>query len=138
MKRVHRNLTRDEVEALRERLSSLVPAESASVPELLRIMRLVARKSQAEYARMCGVAPRVLASIEGGVGRPTVETLGKLLSPFGYRVGVVTQPNATATGGAVALDSRRNASEKQKSVSNNSQVVGQSALSRALKKDRRR
>lgn len=89
MKRVHRNLSRDEVEALRARLASLVPVSSANVAELLRMMRLITRKSQAEYARMCGVAPRVLANIEKGNGSPTVETLGKLLRPFGYRVGVV-------------------------------------------------
>jgi hypothetical protein len=38
---------------------------------------------------MCGVAPRVLAAVEAGTGGPTVETLEKLLRPFGYRVGVV-------------------------------------------------
>src|ERR1043165_9274630 len=99
MKRVHRNLSRPEVEALRERLTSLVPAENASVAELLRMMRLIARKSQAEYARMCGVAPRVLANIEGGTGSPTVETLGKLLRPFGYRVGVVMDGGENARSG---------------------------------------
>ena len=89
MKRVHRNLSRDEVERLRDRLSELVPMESAGVAELLRMMRLITRKSQAEYARMCGVGPRVLTNIEGGVGSPTVETLEKLLRPFGFKVGVV-------------------------------------------------
>jgi hypothetical protein len=52
-------------------------------------MRLIARKSQVEYAKLCDVAPRVLADIEAGKGSPTVETLEKLLWPFGYRVGVV-------------------------------------------------
>jgi len=89
MKRVHRNLSRNEVEGLRERLAKLVPMESASVAELLRMMRLITRKSQVEYARMCGVAPRVLTNIEGGIGSPTVETLEKLLRPFGFQVGVV-------------------------------------------------
>jgi transcriptional regulator with XRE-family HTH domain len=127
VKRVHRNLSRDEVEALRERLTSLVPIESASIPELLRMMRLIARKSQTEYARMCGVAPRVLASIEGGIGSPTVETLGKLLRPFGYRVGVVMDAGASRRS---ALDEAPRARD--------SQVVAQSALSRALKKNRPR
>jgi transcriptional regulator with XRE-family HTH domain len=118
MKRVHRNLSRDEVEALRERRTALVPAENASVAELLRMMRLIARKSQTEYARMCGVAPRVLANIEGGAGSPTVETLGKLVRPFGYRVGVVMD------GG----ESDRPPSETPKATG--------SALSRALRKNR--
>jgi predicted transcriptional regulator len=89
MQRVHRNLTRDEVEALRKELLSLVPQASADIPQLMRIMRLIARKSQIEYAKLCEVAPRVLADIEAGKGSPTVETLEKLLRPFGYRVGIV-------------------------------------------------
>lgn len=89
MRRVHRNLSRDEVEALRAELARLVPRASASIPQLLRTMRLITRKSQAEYAALCDVAPRVLADIEAGKGSPTMETLEKLLRPFGFRVGVV-------------------------------------------------
>lgn len=55
------------------------------------MMRLITRKSQMEYAQMCGVAHRVLTAIEAGKGSPTVETLEKLLRPFGYRVGVVME-----------------------------------------------
>jgi transcriptional regulator with XRE-family HTH domain len=55
-------------------------------------MRLITRKSQAEYARFCGVAPRVLADLEAGKGSPRVETLDKLLRPFGFQVGVVAKP----------------------------------------------
>jgi len=94
MRRVHRNLSRDEVESLRKELATLVPRESADIPRLMRTMRLIARKSQIEYARMCNVAPRVLTDIEAGKGSPTVETLGKLLKPFGYRVGVVSAPDS--------------------------------------------
>lgn len=89
MKRVHRNLPREEVELLRKRLAELVPEARADIPDILRTMRLIARKSQVEYAQLCGVAPRVLANIELGKGSPTTETLGKLLRPFGFRVGVV-------------------------------------------------
>ena len=83
MQRVHRNLSRDEVESLRSELVGLVPRAQVGIPRLLRTMRLIARKSQAEYARLCGVAPRVLADVESGKGSPTVDTLEKLLRPFG-------------------------------------------------------
>lgn len=89
MQRVHRNLSRDEVESLRKELASLVPQASADIPQLMRTMRLITRKSQIEYAKLCGVAPRVLADIEAGKGSPTLETLQKLLRPFGYSVGIV-------------------------------------------------
>ena len=96
MQRVHRNLSRDEVELLRKELVTLVPRAAADIPRLLRTMRLIARKSQIEYARMCNVAPRVLTDIEAGRGSPTVETLEKLLKPFGYRLGVVSPPDSYA------------------------------------------
>jgi hypothetical protein len=89
MQRVHRNLSRDEVELLRRELAALVPKASSDIPHLMRTMRLIARKSQVEYAKMCEVAPRVLADIEAGNGSPTVETMEKLLQPFGYRIGIV-------------------------------------------------
>jgi len=92
MRRVHRNLAKEELEALRLELTDSIPEERKSIPSLLRTMRLITRKSQAEYARLCGVAPRVLTDIEAGTGRPTVETLEKLLKPFGYRVGIVQTP----------------------------------------------
>jgi transcriptional regulator with XRE-family HTH domain len=130
VKRVHRNLSRDEVEKLRERLTALVPIESASIPELLRTMRLIARKSQAEYAHLCGVAPRVLANIEGEVGSPTVETLGKLLRPFGYRVGVVmdADPDRMSDASHPVLSPKSPSASTQ-----DSEAVEQSALQRALK-----
>lgn len=96
MRRVHRNLSRDEVETLRKELMSCVPQASSDIPQLMRTMRLITRKSQIEYAKWCTVAPRVLADIEAGKGSPTVETLEKLLRPFGYRIGIVAPVATTA------------------------------------------
>jgi predicted transcriptional regulator len=95
MRRVHRNLSRDEVELLRQDLVRLVPHAPATIPQLMRTMRLITRKSQVEYAQWCDVAPRVLADIEAGKGSPTVETLQKLLRPFGYRVGIVAPADSS-------------------------------------------
>ena len=91
MQRVHRNLSREDTQALRDKLNELVPQGRAGIPELVRTMRLITRKSQAEYARFCNVAPRVLADLEAGKGSPRVETLDKLLRPFGFQVGVVAK-----------------------------------------------
>jgi DNA-binding XRE family transcriptional regulator len=88
--RVHRNLTKAQIEELRDTLASLVPEARADIAVLVKTMRLAARRSQAEYARLCGVAPRVLAQIEAGRCNVQVATLEKLLRPFGYRVGVVS------------------------------------------------
>ena len=92
MRRVHRNLSREDIQTLRTKLAEWVPTEKATIPELLRTMRLITRMSQAEYARFCGVAPRVLTDIESGKGNARVGTLEKLFSPFGLKLGVVAQP----------------------------------------------
>jgi DNA-binding XRE family transcriptional regulator len=89
--RVRRKLSRDDVEALRERLAELVPEARAGLPDLLRTMRQITRKSQVEYARFCGVAPRVLADLEAGKGNPRLDTIEKLLKPFRLYVGVVSR-----------------------------------------------
>lgn len=74
---------------MRNKLAELVPKAHADIPELIRTMRLIVRRSQTEYAQLCGVSPRVLADIEAGKGVQTTETLGKLLRPFGFKLGVV-------------------------------------------------
>jgi len=94
MQRVRRSLARTEVERLRRELTARIPQENTNLPQVIRLMRLITRKSQTEYARLCRVAPRVLADIEAGKGNPRVGTLEKLLKPFGYRVGVVVQENS--------------------------------------------
>jgi transcriptional regulator with XRE-family HTH domain len=51
-------------------------------------MRKVTGRTQAEYARLVGVAPRVLIDFERGAGNPTVATLEKILAPFGLELTV--------------------------------------------------
>ncbi len=60
-----------------------------SLPATLRRMRKAIGLTQIEYARLAGVAPRVLIDLERGVGNPTLKTLEKLAKPFGLRVGFV-------------------------------------------------
>jgi len=91
LQRVHRNLSKSEVDALREKLATLIPEAQADIGTLIKTMRLATRRSQAEYARLCKVAPRVLADVEAGRRNVQVETLEKLLRPFGYRIGIVSR-----------------------------------------------
>jgi transcriptional regulator with XRE-family HTH domain len=67
----------------------MVPETRTAIGPLIRTMRHASRCSQREYAKLCDVSPRVLMAIEAGSTKVHVETLGKLLRPFGYRVGVV-------------------------------------------------
>jgi len=88
--RVHRNLSIAEVDAMREKLALLISEARADIGSLIKTMRLATRRSQPEYAKLCKVAPRVLADIEAGKRNVRVATLEKLLRPYGYRIGVVS------------------------------------------------
>jgi DNA-binding XRE family transcriptional regulator len=99
MKRVHRKLTREEIDALRRELESLVPPGPSDLADVLRRMRFITKLSQSEYAQLCGVSPGTLAKIEAGGGDPSVGTLAKLLKPFGFTVGVVRDAKAWAPEG---------------------------------------
>lgn len=89
MRRVHRSLDAEQIKALREKLHTEVPRSDLSIGDVIRQMRLITKRSQSEYARLCGVAPRVLAEIESGNGNPRLSTLQALLRPFACDVGVV-------------------------------------------------
>jgi transcriptional regulator with XRE-family HTH domain len=52
------------------------------------MMRRIAGKTQAEYAKLVGVGPRVLIDFERGVGNPTVRTLARMFDPFGLELTV--------------------------------------------------
>lgn len=58
------------------------------LPDTIRRMRKAIGLTQIEYAKLAGVAPRVLIDLERGVGNPTLKTLEKLAAPFGLQVGL--------------------------------------------------
>ncbi len=74
--------------ALRDELYARVDAGDLTLVEAVKRMRKIVGRSQAEYARLVGVSPRVLIEFERGVGNPTVKTLQKLLAPFGLELTV--------------------------------------------------
>jgi transcriptional regulator with XRE-family HTH domain len=74
--------------ALRTELYERAESEGIGLVEALRMMRKIAKKTQAEYAKMVGVSPRVLIDFERGAGNPTVKTLEKMLAPFNLELTV--------------------------------------------------
>jgi transcriptional regulator with XRE-family HTH domain len=94
MRRVHRNLDARQTAELRQALSSQLPASDLPIGEVIRNMRLSIKRSQNEYAQLCGVSPRLLAAIEIGEANPTLKTLQALLLPFACDVGVVRLSDA--------------------------------------------
>jgi transcriptional regulator with XRE-family HTH domain len=75
-------------EAARQQLYERVKQGNLDLADAVRLMRRVADKTQAEYAKLVGVSPRVLIDFERGVGNPTVRTLRRMLDPFGLELTV--------------------------------------------------
>lgn len=74
--------------ALRAELYARVDTGDLELREAVRMMRKIAGRSQADYARMVGVSPRVLIEFERGIGNPTLKTLEKILAPFALELTV--------------------------------------------------
>jgi transcriptional regulator with XRE-family HTH domain len=73
---------------LRQELYARVERGELGLVEAVRMMRKIADKTQAEYANLVGVSPRVLIDFERGVGNPTLRSIEKMLVPFGLEVSV--------------------------------------------------
>jgi DNA-binding XRE family transcriptional regulator len=68
---------------LRAELYTRIEQGDLDLRTALRMMRKIAGRSQADYARLVGVSPRVLIEFERGIGNPTLKTVEKMLVPFG-------------------------------------------------------
>lgn len=71
---------------LRAELFASADRGELDLREALKTMRKIAGRSQIEYAKLVGVSPRVLIEFERGGGNPTIETLEKILAPFGLEL----------------------------------------------------
>ena len=63
-----------------------VEAGKLSLRDTLRGMRKITKMTQAEYAKLVGIAPRIIIDLERGVGNPTLETLEKIGRPFRLKI----------------------------------------------------
>ena len=68
---------------LRTELYERIKLGDLELPDAVRMMRGIAGKTQAEYAKLVGISPRVLIDFERGVGNPTLRSLMRMLEPFG-------------------------------------------------------
>ncbi|MGO8994467.1 MAG: helix-turn-helix transcriptional regulator [Polyangiaceae bacterium] len=85
-------MKKEERIALRTQLYDRAKRADLGLVEAVRMMRKIAGKTQAEYATLVGVSPRVLIDFERGVGNPTVKTLEKILAPFNLEITVRRRP----------------------------------------------
>ena len=78
--------------ALRDELYERIARGDITIAAAVRTMRKIAGRTQAEYARLVGVSPRILIELERGIGNPTLKTLAKILAPFDLEVGLRRRP----------------------------------------------
>lgn len=76
------------ISELRETFYEQVDSGSLSVVDALKLMRKIAGRSQADYAKATKVNHKVLVDFERGVGNPTFNSLQKLLAPFNLELTV--------------------------------------------------
>lgn len=58
-----------------------------SLQDTVRAMRKILNMTQPEFAKLIGVAPRIIIDLERGVGNPTLKTLEKIGHPFRLTLG---------------------------------------------------
>ncbi len=78
--------------ALRDELYARIARGDISLVDAVKTMRKIAGRSQADYARLVGISPRILIELERGIGNPTMKTLAKILAPFDLEVSVRRRP----------------------------------------------
>lgn len=71
-------------------IREMVARGDISLGDAVRLLRVgYLRQSRASFARLVGVSQPALAQIETDSGNPTLDTLERILRPFGMRVGFV-------------------------------------------------
>lgn len=79
----------DLVRQMRDRFAEDIEAGRLDLGEAVKRMRKISGLTQVEFARHRGVSLPTLKGIESGKSNPTVETLERIGSIFGLRVGFV-------------------------------------------------
>ncbi|NQZ71011.1 MAG: helix-turn-helix domain-containing protein [Lentisphaeria bacterium] len=67
----------------REELFEKLNEENVEFSEALKLMRKSIGMNQIDYAKLTGVSLRALRTVEQKKGNPTLETISKLMKPFG-------------------------------------------------------
>lgn len=84
-----KKMTPEEVRAARALLDKKVIAGQLAFPEGIKEIRLALGMSQQAFADMVGLTRNQLVVYEAGNANPTINSLNKILKPFGFSVGFV-------------------------------------------------
>lgn len=71
---------------LREELEQITPITNLSLSEQIKKMRRATNKTQIEFAKLIGIAPRIIIDLENNKGNPTLSTLNKIGRLFDFEI----------------------------------------------------
>lgn len=83
MSRTHRERSREETNALRRAFYERLDRGDLTLQESARLMRGMVGMTQAAFAAHRGVSVRTIQDLERGRGRPSIESLNRIVSIFG-------------------------------------------------------
>ena len=72
-------------------LHTQVLAGTIEITDALKLMRRISGLNQIDFAKHRGISVNALRQLESGQGNPTIETLNKVVSVFGLKVGLVAK-----------------------------------------------
>ena len=85
-----RAMSREEGAELLDAIFRAVDRADLTIGQTLRFLRAeYLGKTQAAFAKMVALSPRVLSQMETDRANPTFHTVNQAFSPFGYRAGLV-------------------------------------------------
>lgn len=80
---------KEEISILRAQIRERAASGELKLPEAVGEIRRSLGLTQASFAQITGLTTRQVAEIETGKGNPTLQTLKKIGSLFGFKVGFV-------------------------------------------------
>ena len=84
-----RKLSEEDKRNVRETIADRLASGEVTLGEAVRLMRLAVGMTQAKYAKMVGVDIRVLIDVEKSQGNPRLDSLEKIVRPYGLAVSLV-------------------------------------------------
>lgn len=73
----------------REAFFAAIKNNELNLIDTIKWMRRITGLTQHEYAKLIGIAPRIIIDLERGLANPTLGTLIKIGKPFGLTLGFV-------------------------------------------------
>ncbi|MCE6949668.1 helix-turn-helix domain-containing protein [Cereibacter sphaeroides] len=93
-------LSKEERHARRAEVARKAAAGELRLPEAFREIRQALGLTQASFAERFGLTRLQVIALEAGKANPTLETLQKIATPFGFQVGFVARGRADVSGDA--------------------------------------